>query len=188
MIIQFNKTLCSLGGRIQRNTCFVSRGFQRGRAPVARRVQRGCSPLDRESRSGTFSLRLSLWGRIQRNRVVSWQGIQWGQRPLGTRPCLQGLVCYTFCGRAAGKSGCRLFGHTDLRAAAQADFAGGTPGKDRICAEQNPPVRRRQRELFRSEAEKKIILPLPGKVYKKLSSLAGLPFLPTLGDAAVEQL
>ena len=28
--------------------------------------------------------------------VVSWQGIQRGQRPLGTRLCLQSLVCYTF--------------------------------------------------------------------------------------------
>ena len=27
---------------------------------------------------------------------VSWQGIQRGQRPLGTRLCLQSLVCYTF--------------------------------------------------------------------------------------------
>ena len=28
--------------------------------------------------------------------AVSWQGIQRGQRPLGTRLCLQSLVCYTF--------------------------------------------------------------------------------------------
>lgn len=45
----------------------------------------------------------SLRGRIQRNRTVSWRGIQRGRRPRGTRLCLQGLVCYTFCGRGRGK-------------------------------------------------------------------------------------
>ena len=39
------------------------------------------------------------------------------ERPRGTRPCLQGLVCYTFCGRRRGK-GCRpAFGGIAFRAA-----------------------------------------------------------------------
>ena len=156
-----------LGGKNSKKHLFRWRGdFKGGRAHVDRSVRRGVLLWAEQAGARLVVLLLSLRGRIQRNRLVSWQGIQRGRRPLGTRSCLQGLVCYTLHGRVAGKSGCRLLGHTDFHGAAQADFAGGTLGKDRICRQQNPPVRRRQEELFQSAAEEKSILPLPGKVYK----------------------
>ena len=43
-------------------------------------------------------LRSSLWGRIQRNLGFVAGVSKGGRASLGTRSCLQGLVCYTFCG------------------------------------------------------------------------------------------
>lgn len=111
------RSICSssLCGKIPKKHLFRWREISKGVEPTLQGESRGEAPLWAE-KTGAESFRSSFLcgGRIQRNRVVSWQGIQWGQRPLGTRSCLQGLVCYTFRGRATGKSGCRLFGRTDF--------------------------------------------------------------------------
>ena len=53
--------------------------------------------------------------------------------PRGTRPCSQGRVCYTFCGRR-GRKGCRLLVAASLSAPRGADGICPRTGENRLLA------------------------------------------------------
>ena len=78
----------------------------------------------------------------------------------GTRPCLQGLVCYTFCDLRHGKGCCSAFGGISYRAAGS--------GRDRPAHRQRPAaVRKRPGRNLRAVISEKILF-RPGRrtVYK----------------------
>ena len=83
--------------------CFLG-GFQR-RAPPPLALGHPIGARSIPVGGGIQRGRRSLGRKNPKKPAVSWQGIQWGQRPLGTRLCLQSIVCYTFAKgrlRAAG--------------------------------------------------------------------------------------
>lgn len=78
-----------------------------------------------------------------------------GRASLGTRSCLQGLVCYTFCGGRRRK-GLATGQRKDLSATrGQAGFAGLMAENAGACEKQSPPGRQRLRALGWSKAEEK---------------------------------
>ena len=78
-----------------------------------------------------------------------------GRASLGTRSCLQGLVCYTFCGGRRRK-GLATGQRKGLSATpGQAGFAGRMAENAGACEKQSPPVRQRLCALGWSEAEEK---------------------------------
>ena len=78
-----------------------------------------------------------------------------GRASLGTRSCLQGLVCYTFCG-GRRRRGLATGQRKDLSVTpGQAGFAGRMAQNTGACEKQSPPVRQRLRALGWSEAEEK---------------------------------
>ena len=73
----------------------------------------------------------------------------------GTRSCLQGLVCYTFCDRRHGKGCCPAFGGIAYRAAGS--------GRDRPAHRQRPAaVRKRAERNLRAVISEKILF-RPGR-------------------------
>ena len=66
-----------------------------------------------------------------------------GRASLGTRSCLQGLVCYTLDGGRGAKGACGMATQDAFAHAGQAGFAGGTAGKDEACETLKPPGRQR---------------------------------------------
>ena len=73
----------------------------------------------------------------------------------GTRSCLQGLVCYTFCDRRHGKGCCPAFGGIAFRAAGS--------GRDRPAHRQRPAaVRKRTGRNLRAVISEKILF-RPGR-------------------------
>ena len=119
---------------------FLARGFKGNSVPLTRGVQRGSSPLA---------------GRIQRNLGFVAGVSKGGRAPIGTRSCLQGLVCYTFCGRGRrrGLATGQRKGHSATPG--QAGFAGLLPEKAGAFEKQSPPGRQRLCALGWSEAEEK---------------------------------
>ena len=95
-------------------------------------------------------------GRIQRNRAVSWRGYPKGAGPpLAHDLAMQGLVCYTFCGRGR-RRGLAAGQRKGLSATPrQAGFAGRMTENARACEKQSPPGRQRLCALGWSEAEEK---------------------------------
>ena len=68
----------------------------------------------------------------------------------GTRSCLQGLVCYTFCDRRHGKGCCLAFGGIAYRAADR--------GRDRPAHRQRPAaVRKRTERNLRAVISEKVL-------------------------------
>ena len=68
----------------------------------------------------------------------------------GTRSCLQGLVCYTFCDRRHGKGCCPAFGGIAYRAAGS--------GRDRPAHRQRPAaVRKRTERNLRAMPGKRFV-------------------------------
>ena len=78
-----------------------------------------------------------------------------GSASLGTRSCLQGLVCYTFCGRGR-RRGLATGQRKGLSATpGQAGFAAKMDENAGACEKQSPPGWQRLRALGWSEAEEK---------------------------------
>ena len=89
--LQSEKYRFFTAGRIQRNLCFVGRGFQRGRRPLWQR---------KSGMSITVFILFFSEGKHPMKPGGFVAGVsKGGWASLGTRSCLQGLVCYTFCGR-----------------------------------------------------------------------------------------
>lgn len=93
-----------------------------------------------------------------------------GRASLGTRSCLQGLVCYTFCGGRRRK-GLAEGQRKDLLATpGQAGFADRMAENARACEKQSPPGRQRLRALGWSKAEEKRAQPGRRRYIKTLVS------------------
>ena len=91
-----------------------------------------------------------------------------GRASLGTRSCLQGLVCYTFCGGRRRK-GLAEGQRKDFSVTpGQAGFAGRMAQNTGACEKQSPPVRQRLRALGWSEAEEKRAQPSCRRYIKTL--------------------
>ena len=137
--------------------------------------------------NGSVVFTIRLRGRIQRNRVVSLAGNPMGTAsPWHTILLARSSVLY-LTRQGGGKIGVSpCWTHRFCRRST-GEFCGRFARENRIFAELNPLVRRRQEELFRSAAEKKVILPLPGKVYKKLSSPRRAKQRCTILSSRVEQ-
>ena len=89
--MELRENLCVSEGRFQRNLGFVDKGFQRGKRPLWQRKRR---------MSITALILFFLCGEASNETGRFRGGVSKGGRAsLGTRSCLQGLVCYTFCGR-----------------------------------------------------------------------------------------
>ena len=152
----------------------LARGLKGNSVPLTWGVQRGNSPLGREGRSTIGMLWLFLWGRIQRNLGFVAGVSKGGRASLGTRSCLQGLVCYTFCGGRRRK-GLATGQRKGLSATpGQAGFAGLLAENARACEKQSPPGRQRLRALGWSEAEEKRSQPGRRRYIKTLVSRPSL--------------
>lgn len=87
--MELRENLCVSEGRFQRNLGFVDKGFQRGQRPLWQRKRR---------MSITALILFFLCGEASNETGRFRGGVSKGGRAsLGTRSCLQGLVCYTFC-------------------------------------------------------------------------------------------
>lgn len=97
-----------------------------------------------------------------------------GRAALGTRSCLQGLVCYTLDGGRGAKGACGMAAQDAFAHAGQAGFAVGRTGKDEAYGTQKPPVRQRVCGLGWSGATGKHVQPHRPRCIKALVSRPSL--------------